>query len=108
MSPEVLRLLQQFDSPMTVGKACFLAFKQTKHFAAPRWIMDAVEAGILLRVKDGFIADKQTVAREPLDNSERIYLLEFVLNDEHREKVGLKPRTTPVAKRKSRTLFDME
>lgn len=99
MSPEVLRLLQQFDVPMNVGIACFHAFGQTKHFAAPRWIMDAVYDGTLARVGDSEL---------PLDNSEKIYHIEFLLTDKGLSACGLPPRTKQVAKPKSRTLFDLE
>ncbi len=97
MSPEVLRLLQQFDVPMNVGTACFHAFGQTKHFAAPRWIMDAVEAGWLDRVGDSEL---------PLDNSDKIYLIEFLLNENGLTVCELPPRTKQASKPKARTLFD--
>lgn len=97
MSPEVQRLLEQFDRPMNLGTACIHAFGQAKHFAAPRWIMDAIESGLIDRVGD---------TETPLDNSDKIYWIEFLLTDKGLAECGLPPRTKPIQRPKSRTLFD--
>lgn len=104
MTPEVLRLLQQFEVRQQLGVACLNALGNRKHIAAGQWVIDAYRKGWLvlgLTVR----GDRDT---DPVIDSDRLFDREFVLTEEGCIAVGLKVRPVVIEPRKVKTLFDME
>lgn len=104
MTPEAINLLRQFESRLDLATACFYAFQQPKHFAAPQWIIDAFKAGYIVR---GLTA-RGDADIEPVIDSAAIYRREFVLTEKGCELCGLKVQAAKVEPRKVKTLFDLE
>ncbi len=104
MTPEVKRLLREFEVRQQLAMACYNALGNRKHIAAGQLVIDAHRKGWLvlsLTVR----GDRDT---DPLVDSDRIFEREFVLTEEGCIAVGLKARPVVIEPRKVKTLFDME